>query len=76
MQAVVKVAPALAAGCAVLLKPSPLASLSCLQLEAIATEAGLPNPYPYPDPYPNPNPNPTRSLTLTLTRTLTLTLTP
>jgi len=79
MQAVVKVAPALAAGCAVLLKPSPLASLSCLQLEAIATEAGLPHPYPDPDPDPNPNPNPTRTrtltLTLTLTRTRTLTLT-
>ena len=58
MQAVVKVAPALAAGCALLLKPSPLASLSCLQLEAIATEAGLPHPYPYPYPYPNPNPKP------------------
>ena len=55
MQAVVKVAPALAAGCAVLLKPSPLASLSCLQLEAIATEAGLPNPNPYPNPNLNPD---------------------
>ena len=42
MQAVVKVAPALAAGCAVLLKPSPLASLSCVQLGDLATEAGLP----------------------------------
>ena len=71
MQAVVKVAPALAAGCAVLLKPSPLASLSCLQLEAIATEAGLPHPYPYPYPNPNPNPNPTRTRTLALSLTLT-----
>ena len=42
MQAVVKVAPALAAGCAVLLKPSPLASLSCVQLGDLATQAGLP----------------------------------
>ena len=74
MQAVVKVAPALAAGCAVLLKPSPLASLSCLQLEAIATEAGLPHPYPDPDPDPNPNPNPNPNPILTLTPTLTLTL--
>jgi len=42
MQAVMKVAPALAAGCAVLLKPSPLASLTCLALGEIVAEAGLP----------------------------------
>ncbi|MES2050094.1 MAG: aldehyde dehydrogenase family protein, partial [Pseudomonadota bacterium] len=37
-----KVAPALAAGCTVVLKPSELASLSALQLAGIATQAGLP----------------------------------
>ena len=42
LQAVVKVAPALSAGCAVLLKPSPLASLSCVQLGELAIDAGLP----------------------------------
>ena len=42
MQAIVKVAPALAVGCAVLLKPSPLASLSCVLLGELATDAGLP----------------------------------
>ncbi|KAL1526030.1 hypothetical protein AB1Y20_020851 [Prymnesium parvum] len=36
MQAVAKLAPALAAGCAVLLKPSPLASLTCLRLAELA----------------------------------------
>ena len=35
--------PALAAGCATLLKPSPLASLTCLELGKLAeAEAGLP----------------------------------
>jgi betaine-aldehyde dehydrogenase len=43
MQAVCKVAPALAAGCPVLLKPSPLASLTCLELGKLAAEeCGLP----------------------------------
>ena len=37
-----KVAPALAAGCAVILKPSPEAPLSAYVLADIATEAGLP----------------------------------
>ncbi|MFE6774955.1 aldehyde dehydrogenase [Streptomyces sp. NPDC057702] len=37
-----KVAPALAAGCAVVLKPSENAPLSALRLARIATEAGLP----------------------------------
>jgi aldehyde dehydrogenase (NAD+) len=37
-----KVAPALAAGCAVVLKPSPEAPLSAYVLADIATEAGLP----------------------------------
>jgi acyl-CoA reductase-like NAD-dependent aldehyde dehydrogenase len=37
-----KVAPALAAGCAVVLKPSPEAPLSSYVLADIATEAGLP----------------------------------
>ena len=43
MQAVLKVAPALASGCAVLLKPSPLASLTCLELGKLSEEAGLPS---------------------------------
>jgi len=43
MQAVMKVAPALAAGCAVVLKPSPLASLTCLALGEIAAAAGAPS---------------------------------
>ncbi|MBL0373060.1 aldehyde dehydrogenase family protein [Rhizobium sp. KVB221] len=38
-----KVAPALAAGCTVVLKPSELASLTTLELGAIAEEVGLPN---------------------------------
>ncbi|KAG2432315.1 hypothetical protein HYH02_013035 [Chlamydomonas schloesseri] len=37
-----KVAPALAAGCTAVLKPSELASLTCLELGAIAAEVGLP----------------------------------
>ena len=42
MQAVVKVAPALAAGCGAVLKPSPLASLTCARLGALASRAGAP----------------------------------
>lgn len=42
MQAMLKVAPALAAGCTVVLKPSPLASLTCCALGEIGAEAGLP----------------------------------
>ncbi len=37
-----KVAPALAAGCTVVLKPAELTSLTALELAAIAHEAGLP----------------------------------
>eukprot|EP00899_Mesostigma_viride_P002931 jgi/Mesvir1/12639/Mv02194-RA.2 len=37
-----KVAPALAAGCCAVLKPSELASVTCLELGAICTKAGLP----------------------------------
>ncbi|EFJ51737.1 hypothetical protein VOLCADRAFT_73155 [Volvox carteri f. nagariensis] len=37
-----KVAPALAAGCCAVLKPSELASLTCLELAAIADEVQLP----------------------------------
>ena len=37
-----KVAPALAAGCTVVLKPSEMASLTCLMLGEICAEAGLP----------------------------------
>nr|AIL24123.1 betaine aldehyde dehydrogenase 1 [Tamarix hispida] len=37
-----KVAPALAAGCAVILKPSELASVTCLELAQICIEVGLP----------------------------------
>ncbi|GLI64465.1 hypothetical protein VaNZ11_007737 [Volvox africanus] len=37
-----KVAPALAAGCCAVLKPSELASLTCLELAAIAEEVQLP----------------------------------
>jgi acyl-CoA reductase-like NAD-dependent aldehyde dehydrogenase len=42
LQAVNKVGPALAAGCAVVLKPSPLASLTSLILGEIIAEAGAP----------------------------------
>ncbi|CAJ1372425.1 unnamed protein product [Effrenium voratum] len=42
MQAVLKVAPALAAGCAVILKPSPLASLTCCALGELVAAAGAP----------------------------------
>ncbi|KAK2409054.1 betaine aldehyde dehydrogenase 1, chloroplastic [Trifolium repens] len=37
-----KVAPALAAGCAAILKPSELVSLTCLELGEICKEVGLP----------------------------------
>ncbi|KAL2646084.1 hypothetical protein AAZV13_05G030300 [Glycine max] len=37
-----KVAPALAAGCAAILKPSELASVTCLELAEICKEVGLP----------------------------------
>lgn len=42
LMAVWKVAPALAAGCCAVLKPSELASVTCLELGAIASAAGLP----------------------------------
>lgn len=38
-----KVAPALAAGNTAVLKPSEHASVTCLELAAIAMEVGLPN---------------------------------
>lgn len=41
-QAICKVAPALAAGCTVVLKPSPLASLTCCALGEILADAGAP----------------------------------
>lgn len=37
-----KVAPALAAGCAAILKPSELASVTCLELAEVCREIGLP----------------------------------
>ncbi|GAA0141914.1 dehydrogenase [Lithospermum erythrorhizon] len=37
-----KVAPALAAGCAAILKPSELASITCLELADVCKEVGLP----------------------------------
>ncbi|KAH1117633.1 hypothetical protein GYH30_046753 [Glycine max] len=37
-----KVAPALAAGCAAILKPSELPSVTCLELAQICQEVGLP----------------------------------
>ncbi|KAK4794612.1 hypothetical protein SAY86_012606 [Trapa natans] len=37
-----KVAPALAAGCAAILKPSELASVTCLELADVCREVGLP----------------------------------
>lgn len=37
-----KVAPALAAGCAAILKPSELASVTCLELGEVCKEVGLP----------------------------------
>lgn len=38
-----KVIPGIAAGCTMVLKPSELAPLSCLELGALCTEAGLPD---------------------------------
>lgn len=38
-----KVAPALAAGCSIVLKPAELTPLSALVLESLATQAGLPD---------------------------------
>ncbi|RVP97786.1 aldehyde dehydrogenase family protein [Sinorhizobium meliloti] len=43
LMAVWKVAAALAAGCTVVLKPSQVASLTCLELGIIASEVGLPD---------------------------------
>ena len=37
-----KTAPALAAGCTVVLKPSEMASLTCLEMAAIMEEVGIP----------------------------------
>ena len=37
-----KVAPALAAGCTVVLKPSEMTSVTCLEMAAIMDEVGLP----------------------------------
>jgi acyl-CoA reductase-like NAD-dependent aldehyde dehydrogenase len=42
MLAAIKVAPALAAGCAVVLKPAPETPLTALELARLALEAGLP----------------------------------
>lgn len=42
MQAVAKVAPAVACGCSALLKPSPLASLTCIELGKMADRHGFP----------------------------------
>ncbi|KAF7838381.1 betaine aldehyde dehydrogenase 1, chloroplastic [Senna tora] len=42
LMAVWKVAPALAAGCTAILKPSELASVTCLELGQICREVGLP----------------------------------
>eukprot|EP00418_Pyrodinium_bahamense_P046111 CAMPEP_0179200840 /NCGR_PEP_ID=MMETSP0796-20121207/99954_1 /TAXON_ID=73915 /ORGANISM="Pyrodinium bahamense, Strain pbaha01" /LENGTH=499 /DNA_ID=CAMNT_0020905397 /DNA_START=45 /DNA_END=1542 /DNA_ORIENTATION=- len=42
MQAVLKVAPALAVGCTVVLKPSPVASLTCCAFGELAVDAGVP----------------------------------
>eukprot|EP01052_Picozoa_sp_SAG31_P035553 SAG31_NODE_4307_length_3369_cov_2.579205_1_plen_232_part_10 len=42
MQAMVKVAPAVAAGCTAVLKPSPLASLTCLTLGQLLAHGGAP----------------------------------
>jgi len=43
LMAVWKVAPALAAGCSIVLKPSELCSLSCVELAKIIKEAGVPD---------------------------------
>ncbi|MCL7026139.1 hypothetical protein MKW94_005033 [Papaver nudicaule] len=42
LMAIWKVAPALAAGCAAILKPSELTSITCLELGDICREVGLP----------------------------------
>ena len=42
MQAVLKVAPAMAAGCTMVLKPSPWASLTCVMLGDVLRTAGAP----------------------------------
>lgn len=42
MQSVNKVAPALAAGCTIVLKPSPLASLTSVKLAELAHKVGVP----------------------------------
>ena len=38
-----QIAPAIAAGCSVVLKPSPLASLSCLRFAEITQAANIPS---------------------------------
>lgn len=42
LQAAVKVAPAIAAGCSMILKPSSVCPATCLRLGDLAVEAGLP----------------------------------
>jgi len=43
LQGVAKVAPALAAGCSMVLKPSSMAPLTCLKIAELAQEAGIPD---------------------------------
>merc|ERR1712176_1140702 len=43
MQAAAKIAPALAAGCSMVLKPSSVCPATCLRLGDLALEAGLPS---------------------------------
>merc|ERR1719456_1586395 len=42
LQGVAKVAPCLASGCSMVLKPSSMAPLTCLKLAELAQEAGVP----------------------------------
>ena len=49
LQSVAKVAPAIAAGCTMVIKPSSVAPMTTLRLGELADKAGLPSGVPISD---------------------------